>query len=148
MTESRHEFPIPATMVLPLFHLEELYLFGITSWSIGYPAVEVVAALRSLPRLKMLTISIPDIAYIPKDFVFPELESFIIFIGKSSFDGDCSPNYLGLGNLVGTMVNWSKWLKMVLKRATGMRIEDCSEFEYLINTEEWGISSQAQPRDL
>ncbi|KAI8000517.1 putative disease resistance protein [Camellia lanceoleosa] len=62
-----------ATMVLPLFHLEELYLFCITSSSIEYPAVEVVAALRSLPRLKMLTISIPDIAYIPKDFVFPEL---------------------------------------------------------------------------
>ncbi|GMP73087.1 hypothetical protein CsSME_00030938 [Camellia sinensis var. sinensis] len=151
MTESRHEFPIPATMVLPLFHLEELYLFGITSSSIGYPAVEVVAALRSLPRLKMLTISIPDIAYIPKDFVFPELESFIIVIGKSDCDGvfkDCSPNYLGLGNLVGTMVNWSKWLKMVLKRATRLRIEDCSELEYLINTKEWGISSQAQPRDL
>ncbi|CAL5410873.1 unnamed protein product [Camellia sinensis] len=151
MTESCHEFPIPATMVLPLFHLEELYLFGITSWSIGYLAVEVVAALRSLHRLKMLTISVPDIAYIPKDFVFPELESFIIFIGKSGFYGgykDCSPNYLGLGNLVGTMVNWSKWLKMVLNRATHLRIEDCSELEYLINTEEWGISSQAQPRDL
>ncbi|CAL5409639.1 unnamed protein product [Camellia sinensis] len=151
MTESRHEFPIPAAMVLPLFHLEELYLFGITSLSIAYPAVEVVAALRSLPRLKLLTISIPDIAYIPKDFVFPELESFIIFIGKSSIDGpneDCSPNYLGLGNLVGTMVNWSKWLKMVLNRVTHLRIENCFELEYLINTEEWGISSQAQPRDL
>ncbi|CAL5345818.1 unnamed protein product [Camellia sinensis] len=151
MTESHHEFPIPATMVLPLFHLEELYLFGITSSSIGYPAVEVVAALRSLPRLKMLTISIPDIADIPKDFVFPELESFIIFIGKlSSWErvANYSPNYLGLANLVGTMVNWSKWLKMVLKRVTRLRIEDCSELEYLINTEEWGISSQAQPRDL
>ncbi|CAL5411989.1 unnamed protein product [Camellia sinensis] len=151
MTESRHEFPIPATMVMPLFHLEELYLFGITSSSIGYPAVEVVAALRSLPRLKMLTISIPDIADIPKDIVFPELESFIIFIGKlSSWErvANYSPNYLGLANLVGTMVNWSKWLKMVLKRATRLRIEDCSELEYLINTEEWGISSQAQPRDL
>ncbi|XP_028121294.1 disease resistance protein At4g27190-like [Camellia sinensis] len=151
MTESHHEFPIPATMVLPLFHLEELYLFGITSSSIGYPAVEVVAALRSLPRLKMLTISIPDIADIPKDFVFPELESFIIFIGKSrwgvSVEG-YSRNYLNLANLVGTMINWSKWLKMVLKRVTRLRIEDCSELEYLINTEEWGISSQAQPRDL
>ncbi|GMP72898.1 hypothetical protein CsSME_00030787 [Camellia sinensis var. sinensis] len=151
MTESHHEFLIPATMVLPLFHLEELYLFGITSSSIGYPAVEVVAALRSLPRLKMLTISIPDIADIPKDFVFPELESFIILIGKSSSwvrVENYSPNYLGLANLVGTMVNWSKWLKMVLKRATRLSIEDCSELEYLINTEEWGISSQAQPRDL
>ncbi|GMP72995.1 hypothetical protein CsSME_00030859 [Camellia sinensis var. sinensis] len=152
MTESHHEFLITAAMVLPLFHLEELYLFGITSSrSIGYPAVEVVAALRSLHRLKMLTISIPDIAYIPKDFVFPELESFIIVIGKSNVDDmfeDCSPNYLGLGNLVGTMVNWSKWLKMVLNRATHLRIEDCSELEYLINTEEWGISSQAQPHDL
>ncbi|CAL5409612.1 unnamed protein product [Camellia sinensis] len=151
MTESHHEFLIPATMVLPLFHLEELYLLGITSSSIGYPAVEVVAALRSLPRLKMLTISIPDIADIPKDFVFPELESFIILIGKSSSwvrVENYSPNYLGLANLVGTMVNWSKWLKMVLKRATRLSIEDCSELEYLINTEEWGISSQAQPRDL
>ncbi|KAI8000520.1 Disease resistance protein RPS2 [Camellia lanceoleosa] len=151
MTESRHEFLIPAAMVSPLSHLEELYLFGITSSSIEYPAVEVVAALRSLPRLKMLTISIPDIAYIPKDFVFPELESFIIFIGKLSSAArveDYSPNYLGLGNLVGTMVNWSKWLKMVLNRATHLTIEDCSELEYLINTEEWGISSQAQPRDL
>ncbi|GMP73110.1 hypothetical protein CsSME_00030955 [Camellia sinensis var. sinensis] len=152
MTESRHEFPIPATMVLPLFHLEELYLFRITySSSIGYPAVEVVAALRSLPLLKMLTISIPDIAYIPKDFVFPELESFIIVIGTLSswaLPPNYSPNYLGLGNLVGTMVNWSKWLKMVLKRATYLRIDRCCELEYLINTEEWGISSQAQPRDL
>ncbi|KAI7999718.1 Disease resistance protein [Camellia lanceoleosa] len=151
MTESRHEFLIPAAMVSPLSHLEELYLFGITSSSIEYPAVEVVAALRSLHRLKMLTISIPDIAYIPKDFVFPELESFIIFIGKSIFDLKYeyySSNYLVLGNLVGTMVNWSKWLKMVLKRATRLRIESCSELEYLINTEEWGISSQAQPRDL
>ncbi|CAL5345796.1 unnamed protein product [Camellia sinensis] len=118
---------------------------------IGYPAVEVVVALRSLPRLKMLAISIPDIAYIPKDFVFPELENFIIFIGKLRYRvvaENYSPNYLGLGNLVGTMVNWSKWLKMVLNRATHLRIEDCSELEYLINTEEWGISSQAQPRDL
>ncbi|THF95599.1 hypothetical protein TEA_016641 [Camellia sinensis var. sinensis] len=151
MTESRHEFLIPATMVLPLFHLEELYLFGITSSSIGCPAVEVVAALRSLPHLKMLTISIPDITYIPKDFVFPELESFIIFIGKLSYQvvaENYSPNYLSLANLVGTMVNWSKWLKMVLKRATHLRIEYCSEFEYLITTEEWGILSQAQLRDL
>ncbi|GMP73000.1 hypothetical protein CsSME_00030864 [Camellia sinensis var. sinensis] len=46
------------------------------------------------------------------------------------------------------MVNWSKWLKLVLKRATRLSIEDCSELEYLINTEEWGISSQAQQRDL
>ncbi|GMP41237.1 hypothetical protein CsSME_00011404 [Camellia sinensis var. sinensis] len=146
MTESHHEFPIPATMVLPLFHLEELYLFGITSSSIEYPAGEVVAALRSLPRLKMLTISIPDIAYIPKDFVFPELESFIIIIGNLGYPAvakSYSPNYLYLVNLVGTMVNWSKWLKMVLKRATRLRIENCSELEYLINTEEWGISSQA-----
>ncbi|CAL5410885.1 unnamed protein product [Camellia sinensis] len=145
MTESCHEFPIPATMVLPLFHLEELHLFGITSSSIGYLAVEVVAALRSLPRLKMLTICIPDIAYIPKDFVFPELESFIIFIGKLSYEVKVehySPNYLNLANLVGSMVNWSKWLKMVLKRATLLSIEDCSELEYLIDTEEWGISLQ------
>ncbi|KAI7999984.1 Disease resistance protein [Camellia lanceoleosa] len=161
MTGSCHEFLIPAAMVLPLSHLEELYLFG-TKYSrrIGDPAVEdpdpavkVAAALRSWPwpRLKVLTISILDIAYIPKDFVFPELESFIIFIGKlrDQFVAEHnSPNYLVLGNLVGTMVNWSKWLKMVLKRATRLRIEDCSELEYLINTEEWGISSQAQPRDL
>ncbi|CAL5409588.1 unnamed protein product [Camellia sinensis] len=151
MTESRHEFPIPATMILPLFHLEELYLFGITSSRIGDPAVEVVAALRSLHRLKMLTISVPDIAYIPQDFVFPELESLIIFIGKSSSEARVkaySPNYLALANLVGSMVNWSKWLTMVLKRATHMKIEKCCQFEYLINTEELGISSQAQPRDL
>ncbi|GMP73025.1 hypothetical protein CsSME_00030888 [Camellia sinensis var. sinensis] len=151
MTESHHEFPIPATMVLPLFHLEELYLLGITSSSIGYPAVEVVAALRSLHRLKMLTISILDIAYIPKDFVFPALENFIILIRKWRYRvvaENYSPNYLELGNLVGTMVNWSKWLKMVLNRATHLSIEDCSELEYLINTEEWRISSQAQPRDL
>ncbi|THG06127.1 hypothetical protein TEA_008004 [Camellia sinensis var. sinensis] len=152
MTESCHEFLIPAAMVSPLSHLEELYLFRITySRSIGYPAVEVVAALRSLPLLKMLTISIPDIAYIPKDFVFPELESFIIFIGKSSSVysvENYSPNHLELGNLVGRFVDWSKWLKMVLKRATCLSIKDCSELEYLINTEEWGISSQAQPRDL
>ncbi|CAL5345751.1 unnamed protein product [Camellia sinensis] len=154
MTESRHEFLIPAAMVSPLSHLDELYLFG-TKYSrrIGDPdpAVEVAAALRSWPRLKVLTICIPDIAYIPKDFVFPELESFIIFIGISNFYVDyeyCSPNYLGLVNLVGTMVNWSKWLKMVLKRATHLRIVNCHELEYLINTEEWGISSQAQPRDL
>ncbi|THG03391.1 disease resistance protein At4g27190-like [Camellia sinensis] len=151
MTESRHEFLIPAAMVLPLSHLEELYLFDITSSSIGYPAGEVVVVLRSLPRLKLLTISIPDIAYIPKDFVFPELDSFIILIGKSrtwpSVEND-SPNHLELGNLVGPMVNWSKWLKMVLKRATHLRIKDCRQFEYLINAEEWGISSQAQPRDL
>ncbi|CAL5345733.1 unnamed protein product [Camellia sinensis] len=152
MTESHHEFPIPATMVLPLFHLEELYLFRITySRSIGYPAVEVVAALRSLPRLKMLTISIPDIAYIPKDFVFPELEGFIIFIGKLSYQvvvEHYPPNYLNLANLVGSMVNWSKWLKMVLKTATCLMIENCSQLEYLIDTVEWGISAQAQPRDL
>ncbi|GMP73004.1 hypothetical protein CsSME_00030868 [Camellia sinensis var. sinensis] len=175
MTESHHEFLIPAAMVLPLSHLEELYLFG-TKYSrrIGDPdpaiedadlaaeypiegpedpdpAVEVAAALRSWPRLKVLTISIPDIAYIPKDFVFPELESFIIFIGKSSLEASVenySPNYLVLGNLVGTMVYWSKWLKMVLKRATCLKIVDCSQFEYLINTEEWGISSQAQQLDL
>ncbi|KAL7214490.1 hypothetical protein ACSBR1_026826 [Camellia fascicularis] len=151
MTESHHEFLIPAAMVLPLSHLEELYLFDITSSSIGYPAGEVVVVLRSLPRLKLLTISIPDIAYIPKDFVFPELDSFIILIGKSrtwlSVEND-SPNHLELGNLIGPMVNWSKWLKMVLKRATHLRIKDCRQFEYLINTEEWGISSQAQPRDL
>ncbi|THF95609.1 hypothetical protein TEA_016651 [Camellia sinensis var. sinensis] len=175
MTESHHEFLIPATMVLPLSHLEELYLFG-TKYSrrIGDsdpaiedadlaaeypiegpedpdPAVEVAAALRSWPRLKVLTISIPDIAYIPKDFVFPELESFIIFIGKSSSEASVenySPNYLVLGNLVGTMVYWSKWLKMVLKRATRLKIVDCSQFEYLINIEEWGISSHAQQLDL
>ncbi|CAL5409564.1 unnamed protein product [Camellia sinensis] len=152
MTESYHEFLIPATMVLLLSRLEELYLFG-TKYSSrsGDPAVEVAAALRSSPRLKVLTISMPDIAYIPKDFVFPELESFIIFIGKMrcgvSVEG-YSRNYLNLANLVGTMINWSKWLKMVLKRVTHLRIEDCSELEYLINTEEWGISSQAQPRDL
>ncbi|GMP73099.1 hypothetical protein CsSME_00030947 [Camellia sinensis var. sinensis] len=149
MTQSCHEFLIPATIVSPLSHLEELYLFG-TEYSrgIGDPTVEIAAALRSWPRLKVLTISIPEIAYIPKDFVFPELEIFIIFIGKSS--SGCtveyySPNYLGV---VGSMVNWSKWLKMGLKKATYLGIEDCSEFEYLINTEEWGISSQAQPRDL
>ncbi|KAI8001590.1 putative disease resistance protein [Camellia lanceoleosa] len=173
MTESCHEFLIPAAMVSPLSHLEELYLFG-TKYSRRIrdpavedpdlaaeylvedpedpdPAVEVAAALRSWPRLKVLTISIPDIAYIPKDFVFPELESFIIFIGKLRYQvvsEHNSPNYLILGNLVGTMVNWSKWLKMVLNRATHLRIEDCSELEYLINTEEWGISSRAQPRDL
>ncbi|CAL5411995.1 unnamed protein product [Camellia sinensis] len=120
MTESHHEFLIPATMVSPLSHLEELYLFG-TKYSrrIGDPdptvedpdvAVEVAAALRSWPRLKVLTISIPDIAYIPKDFVFPELESFIIFIGKSSHPVmvEYSPNYVEVGNLVGSMVNSSK----------------------------------------
>ncbi|CAL5411993.1 unnamed protein product [Camellia sinensis] len=149
MTQSRHEFLIPAAILSPLSHLEELYLFG-TEYSrgIGDPTVEVAAALRSWPRLKVLTISIPDIAYIPKDFVFPELEIFIIFIGKSSSGfmvENYSPNYL---DVVGSMVNWSKWLKMGLKRATYLGIEDCSEFEYLINTEEWGISSQAQPRDL
>ncbi|GMP73112.1 hypothetical protein CsSME_00030957 [Camellia sinensis var. sinensis] len=154
MTESRHGFMIPAAMVSPLSHLEELYLFG-TKYSrrIGDPdpAVEVAAALRSWPRLKVLTISIPDIAYIRKDFVFPELESFIIIIGNLGYPAvaeSYSPNYLYLLNLVGTMVNWSKWLKMVLKRATRLRIKNCSELEYLINTEEWGISSQAQPRDL
>ncbi|THF97274.1 hypothetical protein TEA_020889 [Camellia sinensis var. sinensis] len=149
MTQSRHEFLIPATILSPLSHLEELYLFG-TEYSrgIGDPTVEVAAALRSWPRLKVLTISIPDIAYIPKDFVFPELEIFIIFIGQSSYGcmvENYSPNYL---DVVGSMVNGSKWLKMGLKRATYLGIEDCSEFEYLINTEEWGISSQAQPRDL
>ncbi|CAL5345788.1 unnamed protein product [Camellia sinensis] len=149
MTQSRHEFLIPAAILSPLSHLEELYLFG-TEYSrgIGDPTVEVAAALRSWPRLKVLTISIPDIAYIPKDFVFPELEIFIIFIGKSSSGcmvENYSPNYL---DVVGSMVNWSKWLKMGLKRATYLGIEDCSEFEYLINTEEWGISSYAQPRDL
>ncbi|KAF5944301.1 hypothetical protein HYC85_018378 [Camellia sinensis] len=152
MTESHHEFPIPATMVLPLFHLEELYLFGSRYLrTIGHPAVEVAAALISWRRLKVLTISIPDIAYIPKDFVFPELESFIIFIGKSSSGVRVeaySPNYLALENLVGSMVNWSKWLMMVLKRATHMKIEKYCQFEYLINAEELGISSQAQPRDL
>ncbi|XP_028081852.1 disease resistance protein At4g27190-like [Camellia sinensis] len=151
MTESRHEFLIPAAMVSSLSHLEELYLLGITSSTIGYPTVEVVGALTSLPCRKMLTISIPDIAYIPKDFVFPELEGFIIFIGKLSYQVKVehySPNYLNLTNLVGSMVNWSKWLKMVLKRATCLRIENCSQLEYLIDTEEWGISSQAQPRDL
>ncbi|KAI8000861.1 Disease resistance protein [Camellia lanceoleosa] len=165
MTES-HKISIPTAMVSPLSHLEELYLFG-SSYSrrIGDPdleaecpedpdpAVEVAAALRSWPwpRLKVLTISIPDIAYIPKDSVFPELESFIIFIGKSS-SGETienySPNYLKVENLVGSMVNWSKLQKMVLKRATRLRIESCSQLEYLIDTEEWGISSQAQPRDL
>ncbi|KAL7212146.1 hypothetical protein ACSBR2_014920 [Camellia fascicularis] len=164
MTESHHEFLIPAAMVSPLSHLEELYLFG-SSYSrrIGGPdlsaecpedpdpAVEVAAALRSWPRLKVLTISIPDIAYIPKDFVFPELESFIIFIGESSSKNrvaNYSPNYLEVRNLVGRFVDWSKWLKMVLKRATHLKIVDCSELEYLINTEEWGILSQAQTRDL
>ncbi|GMP72975.1 hypothetical protein CsSME_00030841 [Camellia sinensis var. sinensis] len=122
MTESRHEFLIPAVMVSPLSHLEELHLLG-TKYSsmIGDPVVEVVAALRSWPSLKVLTISIPDIAYIPKDFVFPELESFSIFIGKSSSwmrIEDYSPNYLALAYLVGSMVLWGKWLKMVLKRAT------------------------------
>ncbi|XP_028081830.1 probable disease resistance protein At4g27220 [Camellia sinensis] len=150
MTESEHEFPIPATMV---FHLEELYLFGsrYSRRRIGDPAVEVAVVLSSWPRLKVLTISIPDIAHIPKNFVFPELESFIIFIGKSSSEyrvENYSPNHLKLGNLVGRFVDWSKWLKMVLKRATCLRIEDCSELEYLINRDEWGISSQAQPRDL
>ncbi|CAL5345763.1 unnamed protein product [Camellia sinensis] len=128
ITESHHEFLIPAAMVSPLSHLEELYLFG-TKYSRWIedpdPAVEVAVVLRSWPRLKVLTISIPDIAYIPKDFVFPVLESFFIFIGKPS-----------------------KWLKMVLKRATRLKIESCSQLEYLIDTEEWGISSQAQPRDL
>ncbi|GMP73114.1 hypothetical protein CsSME_00030959 [Camellia sinensis var. sinensis] len=140
------------------------------------PAVEVAVALRAWPRLKVLTISIPNIACIPKDFVFLELESFIIFIGTSSGVGDYSPNYLELINLVGPMVNWSKCLKLLLKRATRLllghlqdmkgifpnlqanvdglnvlehlSIEDCSQFEYLINTEEWGISSHAQPPDL
>ncbi|GMP73046.1 hypothetical protein CsSME_00030904 [Camellia sinensis var. sinensis] len=37
---------------------------------------------------------------------------------------------------------------MVLKRATHLNIDYFCELEYLINTEEWGISSQAQPRDL
>ncbi|CAL5411996.1 unnamed protein product [Camellia sinensis] len=37
---------------------------------------------------------------------------------------------------------------MVLNRATHLRIEVYSQLEYLINTKEWGISSQAQPRDL
>ncbi|CAL5409565.1 unnamed protein product [Camellia sinensis] len=154
MTESHHEFLIPAAMVLPLSHLEELYLFG-TKYSrrIGDPdpVIEDTDLAASWPRLKVLTISIPDIAYIPKDFVFPELESFIIFIGKSSSEvsvENYSPNYLVLRNLVGTMVYWSKWLKMVLKRVTRLKIVDCSQFEYLINTEEWGISSQAQQLDL
>ncbi|CAL5409576.1 unnamed protein product [Camellia sinensis] len=128
MTKSRHEFLIPTAMVSPLSHLEELYLFG-TEYSrrLRDAAVEVAAALRSWPRLKVLTISIPDIAYIPKDFVFPELESFIIIIGKSSWRErveNYSPNYLELGNLVGPFVDWSKWLKMVLKRATYLRIDD------------------------
>ncbi|GMP72964.1 hypothetical protein CsSME_00030830 [Camellia sinensis var. sinensis] len=139
MTESRHQFLIPATMVLPLSHLEELYLFGtIYSMRNGDPAVEVAAALRFWPRLKVLTISILDIAYIPKDFVFPELDSFIILIGKSRVKyGKYFQNHLELRNSVGPMVNWSKCLKMVLKRATHLKIEDCSQFE-------WGISSQAQ----
>ncbi|KAL7242771.1 hypothetical protein ACSBR1_015205 [Camellia fascicularis] len=176
MTESHHEFLILAAMVSPLSHLEELYLYGTKSSRIEDPAVEVAAALRSWPRLKLLTISIPDIARIPMDFVFPELESFIIFIEKSSWGCENhSPNYLELVNLVGSMVIWSKCLKM-LKRATRLllghfqdmksifpnlqadvdglnvlerlSIEDCSQFEYLINTEEWGISPQAQPPDL
>ncbi|CAL5409553.1 unnamed protein product [Camellia sinensis] len=29
-----------------------------------------------------------------------------------------------------------------------LSIEDCSQFEYLINTKEWGISSHAQRPDL
>ncbi|GMP73013.1 hypothetical protein CsSME_00030877 [Camellia sinensis var. sinensis] len=152
MTASCHEFMIPATMVSPLPYLEELYLFGSRYLRrTGDPAVEVADALRSWPRLKVLTLSIPDIAYIPKDFVFPELESFIIFIGKLSYQvvaENYSPTYLILANLFGTMVNWSKWLKMVLNRATDLRIEVCPELEYLINTEERGISSQAQTRDL
>ncbi|XP_028056799.1 uncharacterized protein LOC114260819 [Camellia sinensis] len=37
---------------------------------------------------------------------------------------------------------------MVLKRARHLRIVKCHELECLINTEEWGISSQAQPCDL
>ncbi|THG07027.1 disease resistance protein At4g27190-like [Camellia sinensis] len=167
MTGSFHEFLIPAAMVSPLCHLEELYLFGSVTWRIGDAAVEVATALRSWPCLKVLTISIADIAHIPKDFVFPELESFIIFIRKSSWGYEnYSPNYLGLGNSVGPMVNWSKWLKMVLKRAMHLsvehlqdtknifpnfqadveglnvfehlRIKDCCQIEYLINTEEWG----------
>ncbi|KAL7212143.1 hypothetical protein ACSBR2_014917 [Camellia fascicularis] len=177
MPGSFHEFLIPTAMVSPLCHLEELYLFGSITWRIGDAAVEVATALRSWPRLKVLTISIPDNAHIPKDFVFLELESFIIFIGKSSWGYEnYSPNYLGLGNSVGPIVNWSKWLKMVLKRAMHLsvehlqdmknifsnlqadveglnvfehlRIKDCCQFEYLINTEEWGISPQAQPPDL
>ncbi|KAF5944249.1 hypothetical protein HYC85_018326 [Camellia sinensis] len=75
------------------------------------PAVEVAVALGAWPRLKVLTISIPNIVCIPKDVVFPELEN-------------------GLN---------------VLEH---LSIEDCSQFEYLINTEEWGISSHAQPPDL
>ncbi|CAL5409563.1 unnamed protein product [Camellia sinensis] len=133
MTESCHEFLILAAMVSPLSHLEELYLFGtIYLMRNEDPAVEVAAALRSWPRLKVLTISIPDIAFIPKDFVFPELDSFIILIGNRSFKyGKYSLNHLELRNLSYTS-----------------EIEDCSQFEYLINTEEWGISSQAQARDL
>ncbi|CAL5411983.1 unnamed protein product [Camellia sinensis] len=142
MTESRHEFLIPAAMVTPLSHLEELYLFGTRySWGIENPAVEVAAALRSWPHLKVLTISIPGIVYIPKDFVFPELESFAIFIGKPGvllMVANFSPNFLGLGSLVGPMVNWSKWLKLVLKRATRLATK----------VGEWGISSQEQPCDL
>ncbi|THF95607.1 hypothetical protein TEA_016649 [Camellia sinensis var. sinensis] len=142
MTESHHEFPIPATMVLPLFHLEELYLFGITSSSIGYLAVEVVAALRSLPRLKMLTISIPDIADIPKDFVFPELESFIIFIGKSrwgvSVEGEgmkllSSLRDLTLGYLprLKHILNCSSRQHVQLCNLTYLYVNECGKLKYV-----------------
>ncbi|GMP72980.1 hypothetical protein CsSME_00030845 [Camellia sinensis var. sinensis] len=163
MTASCYEFLIPAAMaamVSPLSHLEELCLLDIKSLRIEDPdaavedpdpTVEVVAVPRSLPRLKVLIISIPNIADIPMDFVFPVLESFAIFIGEMSRSlmiEKYSQKFLRLGNLVGPMVNWSKWPKMVSERATHLYIEECPQLEYLINTEGWGISSQAQPRDL
>ncbi|THG06298.1 hypothetical protein TEA_010054 [Camellia sinensis var. sinensis] len=177
MTYSHNEFLIPADVLSPLSNLEELYLFQTRSKMMDEDsAVEVAVALRAWPCLKVLTISIPNIACVPKDFVVPELESFIIFIETSSGVGDYSPNYLELVNLVGPMVNWSKCLKLLLKRATRLllghlqdmkdifpnlqanvdglnvlehlSIEDCSQFEYLINIEEWGISPHAQPPDL
>ncbi|XP_028121278.1 disease resistance protein At4g27190-like [Camellia sinensis] len=177
MTYSHNEFLIPADVLSPLSNLEELYLFQTRSKMMDEDsAVEVAVALRAWPCLKVLTISIPNIACVPKDFVVPELESFIIFIETSSGVGDYSPNYLELVNLVGPMVNWSKCLKLLLKRATRLllghlqdmkdifpnlqanvdglnvlehlSIEDCSQFEYLINIEECGISPHAQPPDL
>ncbi|KAA8522815.1 hypothetical protein F0562_009238 [Nyssa sinensis] len=160
MSFCQHIDPCPG-VILPnvvscLSRLEELCLVGTKiDWKVG-------VELNSLPRLSVLTIWIHCTEQIPEDFIFPELESFIICLGSKSFHPTFyeTPNYLELNGLVKSSI-WKQKCQKLLKKTNHLclnglediknilpdlfidgddlsvlktlSVSSCGAFEYLIN---------------
>ncbi|CAK9168455.1 unnamed protein product [Ilex paraguariensis] len=161
MSATRHNSLIPADVMLGLSRLEELYMFNTFINEEPKPAVEV-AVVNSFPHLSALEISITDSRILPQDFIFPDVKNFRIKMGNGGGFGNTE--CLGLFDLDANMPWWKRSLKNLLKRTSDLKtnnirnmknifpylffdgdvlnlaellvVEECREFEYLINRDE------------